>query len=290
MNRNPIMRLTLIILLIPVIGFAAPVGNIGDPLLWTPGPLQKESGLSLVTGFILDFQKNDLPEQLTRFPWTNPDTLPPEERHYPQWRWSNNSLKTYGVKIGVPYKDVAVIYTVLGMSEADVDFYFKDRTVSWDFMTGSSFTSGPDLFYGIGAGIVIQRGEYYKVPLTLGMDVSYRRYSVDEDKQAANGTAYKANLDEVQLAFCLSAEAGNFSPYVGFKVASITGHETYINRNFESSYYGEGYIHYNQNITWSKDIGYFIGVTTSMQGKMSLGIEVRGGDERAFGVNATKRF
>ena len=220
MNRTSCMLPGLIIIIIaltfalPPVGSAAPCGNIGDPMLWNPGPFQKQGGLSLITSLLYESQTNRLPEQITRFAWTDPDTQPLEERHYPQTRWSKNTLETLGVKLGVPFKDKAVFYAVAGKSDMSVDLHYEDWTVGRGFESDNSF-SGSDTFYGAGADVVIQRGIFHEIPLTLGMDISYRHYSVEEDRIAAEGLAYSAEFDEVQLAVSLSADMKRFSPYMG---------------------------------------------------------------------------
>lgn len=290
MNRTPYMLLIFFIIVLPVIGSAAPVGNIGDPVLWNPGPFQTEGGLSVITTLTYERQTNRLPSQITRFAWANPEGTPPEERHYPQTRWSKNTMDIFGVKLGIPFRDKVVVYGVIGSSDLTVNLHYEDWTVSRKFESNDTFESGPGVFFGIGTSLIIQRGEYQKIPLTLGMDMSYRRYSIEENRIGGEGLYYSSTLDEFQLAFCLSAEAENFSPYIGVKVASITGTEDYINKNYATNYFDEGYIHYNQDITWSKNLGYFMGVTTSIKGFVTVGIEFRGGDENAMGINATTRF
>lgn len=294
MNRSPNMLLIFsvfsFIVLLPALGLAASVGNIGDPMVWDPGPFQKEGGISIVTSLMYGEQTNRLSEQMTRFPWTNPTTQPLEERHYEQIRSSKNALSTMGVKIGVPYKDKALFYAVAGKSDAKVNFHYGDWTVLRGFETDNSFESDSDFFYGLGTSFVMQRGEVQKIPLTLGMDISYRRYSIEENRIASEGLSYSSDLDEIQMAVCLAAKLEKFSPYAGVKVASITGTEDYINKNFKTLYFEEGYIHYDQDITWSKNVGYFFGATTSIKGWVSLGIEFRGGDENAMELSATTKF
>jgi hypothetical protein len=284
------MLLIFIILMLPASGSAAPVGNIGDPMLWNPAPFQTEGGLSVITTFFYEDQTNKLPSQITRFAWSNPDVIPLEERHYSQTRISNNNLKTSGLKIGVPLKEMAMVYGIVGASDMTVKFQYEDWTVSRTFAVNNEFNSGPDVFFGIGSSLVMHRGEYRNIPLTMGMDVSYRHYTIEEDRMAGEGLAYSAAFDEIQFAFCLSADAKDFSPYFGLKVASITGSEDYTNDNHATKYFDEGYIHYTRDITWSKNLGYFMGVTTSIKGVVTVGLEFRGGDENAMGINATTRF
>lgn len=290
MNRTPYMLLVFFIVMLPFIGTAAPVGNIGDPMLWNPGPFQTEGGLSLITTLTCESQTNRLPEQMTRFPWTNPTSSTAEQRHYSQTRFSKNTLNTLGMKMGIPIKDTVEIYAVFGTSDSTINFHYTDWTVSRSYESIDTFESGPDIYYGLGSSIIMQRGEYQEIPLTFGMDISYRRYSIEEDRLKAEGLSYSSTLNEIQLAFCLSAKAELFSPYLGVKVASITGTEDYINQNVTTYYFKEEYIHYTQDITWSKNIGYYFGATTSIKGLVTVGLEFRGGDENAWGINATTRF
>ena len=296
MNRLPPMQILVLVFVLvtvalPFTGAAAPVGNLGDAMLWNPGPFRIEGGLAAVISLGVENQTNRLPSQMTRFAWINPNNVPAEERHYQQVRSSKNELTTMGAKIGIPYKDKALVYLVAGTSEASVDLHYEDWTVAFRaFETDSSFESDSDVFYGVGLGFIMHRGEYRKIPMTLGMDISYRRYSIEENRIATDGLSYASDLDEIQLAVCLSAQLKRFSPYAGVKISSITGTEDYVNQNEETSYFDEGYIHYTEDITWSKDVGYFFGVTTSIKGFLSVGLEFRGGDENAMGINATTRF
>ena len=294
MNRLP-RRLLIVfivswIFFLPVAGTAAPVGNVGDPMLWSPGPFRQEGGLALVVSATIEKQANRLPSQMTRFAWSNPDILPPEERHYQQSRSSKNTLTTMGAKIGVPYRDSALFYAVVGTSDATIDFHYEDWTISRVFFQDHSFESGPNAYFGLGTSFIMHQAEYRKTPVTLGMDISYRHYTIEENRLSSDGLYYASDLDEIQIALCLSAKLKRFQPYAGVKVASVTGTEDYVNKNYATSYFKEGYIHYTEDITWSKNLGYFIGVSSSIKGLLSLGLEVRGGDESAVGVSATTRF
>ena len=287
MNRTSHLLLICLILW-PVTVLAAPVGNIGQG----PSLFRDDPSILFVTSIIADSQKNTFLEQITRFPWTNPGITPPEERHYQQVRQSKTTINTLGAKIGLAYTDKGLFYALVGTSTATLDLYYEDWTVERGFSLNESFDSGPDLFYGLGASFIIQQGEYKKVPLTLGMDISYRRLTIEENRLTlpAEQTYYHSDLDEIQLAFCLSADLGNWSPYVGARVASLTGTEEYINRLEDSDYYSEGYIHYNEDITWFKNIGFVAGVTKPITDGLSVGLEVRLGDEQGLGLNATARF
>lgn len=268
--------------------FAAPVGNIGQgSSLFRDNP-----SILFATSIIADHQKNTFLKQITRFPWTNPGISPPEERHYQQIRQSKTTINTLGAKLGLSILDKGSVYALVGTSVSSIDLTYEDWTVERGFNLSESFDSGPELFYGLGASLILHRGEYKKIPLTFGMDVSYRRLTIEEDRlnKVAEQTFYHSDLDEIQLAFCLSADLKRWSPYVGAKVASITGTEEYINRLEDSDYYPEGYIHYNEDITWSKNIGFAAGVTTSITEGLSVGLEVRFGDEQGLGLNATARF
>lgn len=276
--------------MLPLSASAAPVGNLYDPALWDVRPFDHSSPLSLIVGVELDRQDNVLPAQIRRFPWTDP-TGAPEERHYPQTRSSRNILTTTGVKIGKPVSDLAQIYALVGSCESDVDFHYEDWTVSRSFSSDDSFRSGPDMYYGIGATFLMHTATYDNtIPWALAMDIKYRRFDIKDDKRTENGTSYACTLDEIQIAFALSARLSSFSPYAGVKVASITGEETYINENYNSAYFPQGHIHYEDKIIWFKNIGCHAGVTMDIFEWFSLGLEVRFGDEKGMGIQAMTRF
>lgn len=291
MNRTSAKILICLCLLLPGVSVAAPVGNIYDPARWDIRPFEHSSPLSLIVSLEVDRQDNSLPEQIRRFPWTNLNITPPEERHYSQTRSSRNILTTYGAKIGKPLNDIALVYALVGAFDTEIDFHYEDWTISRDFASDDTFTSGPSLYYGIGATFLMLKGQYENtVPYSLGMDINYRRFDFEDDRIASHGTSYSCVLDEIQLAFSLSARLPSFSPYAGVKVASITGKETYINRNHASPYFSKGYIDYDDDITWFKNIGYFFGMTVNIKELFSLGFEVRAGDEKGMGLTATTRF
>lgn len=270
--------------------FSGPVGNPHESALlarlWESLPTP-----SLITTAFYDEQVNYLPGQTRRFPWTNPSVSPPEERHYPQTRSSKNTLSVFGVKLGFPIKDKAVVYGIAGSGTADIDFHYEDWTVGRTFKADDSFASGLGTFYGIGATFIMHDGVYENnIPFRLSMDMSYRRYEMADNRLEDSGTAYECTLDEIQLAFILSAQMETFSPYAGVKVASITGHESYTNTNYNTDYYESGYIDYEDDITWSKDIGYFAGITKPITRCLSVNLEWRGGDEQGMGAQISARF
>lgn len=287
MNRT--CHLLLICLVVwPAVVFSAPVGNIGD----TTSLFRDEPTILFVTSFTADQQKNTFPEQITRFPWTNPIYTPPEERHYLQLRQSKTTMNTLGAKVGLAMVDKGAVYGLVGTTNTTLDLYYEDWTVERYFSLTETIESGPDLYYGLGITMVLHQGEYRTKPFTFGMDLSYRRLTIEDDRLdvASEQIYYYSVLDEIQLAFCLSLDLNRWSPYVGAKVASITGTEEYINRLEDSDYYDEGYIHYEEDITWFKNIGFVAGVTTFIFDGLSLGFEVRFGDEQGMGVSATTSF
>jgi hypothetical protein len=290
MTRRHHMLFVLFVILTPLSGMASPVGNIGDPLVWDYGPLQLKGGPPLVLSVFYDTQTNRLPEQVTRFIWADPTSVPLQDRHFQQTRSSRTELTVMGIKLGVPFGDRVLVYGLAGSLEASIDFHYGDWTVWRSFEIDAHFESDPDVFYGIGTSLILERFTYRDTLFTLGLDLSYRRYTIEQDRLAEAGLSYASTLDEIQLGFNLSADMNGFSPYLGVKVASITGTEDYIDRNGWTDYSGEGYIHYNQDIEWSKNVGYVMGVTTAIKGWFTLGLEARGGDENALGFNATTRF
>lgn len=290
MNYARYLIIAILVLLRPWSINAAPVGNIGDEALWTSGILSKGFKFPFITSIIIDRQTNDLPVQVNRFNWTDPSVSPLEERTYSQTRWSRYTLDSLGLKIGIPVNDMTCIYGIVGDCNTMIDLHYEDWTVSRVFKRNDSFSSENDFFYGIGATIIMQRIDYAKIPLTIGMDIKYRHFENSSDKLSSNLTAYSSTLDEVQIAVSLSAKLEYLSPYIGWKVANLTGHETYIDQNDFTSYFSEGYVHYSNAIVTSRNIGYCVGATKYISRLFSVGFEVRFGDERGLGINTTTRF
>jgi hypothetical protein len=277
------------IVILPFSAVAAPVGNIGDEAIWHFKLIQNTLELSPVTCLSFDVQTNHLPVQITRFPWTNPTILPAEQRHYPQTRWSKNTLTSVGTQIGVPIFKTAFVYALVGATNSKINFHYEDWTVSRTYSRDDEFSSGPDVYYGLGSTIIMQQF-LEPVPLIIGMDIKYKRFSLDDDNILSNKTSYSCTLNEIQLALNLSAKIDDWSPYCGVKVSSITGKESYIDQNNESYYFSEGYVHYQNDITWSKDLGFFVGITKYFGSIFSAGLEIRFGDEKGMGINASTRF
>jgi hypothetical protein len=271
--------------------YSAPVGNPADEALWAPGYLQSTSGLSATACISIDSQINKLPQQIRRVPWLDTNSGETNARYYSQIRESKNTLNAFGVQIGIPIHNNSTVYGLIGTCKSKIDFSFQDWTIDRTFLSSYSFKSGPDLYYGVGASIIIDQNEIIsEIPLTFAMDVKYRRFSLTDEKITVDSISYKCTLNEIQLAFVLSTKLDFFSPYFGFKVASMTGSETYIDKNYSTNYYPDGYIEYSDDITWSKNVGLFIGATKYFNDAFSVGIELRGGNERGTMVNATTRF
>lgn len=270
---------------------AAPVLNIGDPSVRSPGILGF-SGLPSVVATVSVFtQDNDLPIQKTRFNWTNPDSSTTETRAYNQNRSSANTMTLSGLRIGVPFDRSYFFYANLGASRSKINFHYEDWTVSRSFSRDDTFTSGPDPYYGIGFSAVMSSWNIAgKYPLSFGLDAQYTRFEFSDDRTAENNVAYSCRLEEVQLGFILSAVVNGYSPYIGVKADSLTGNEDYTDKNDTSPYYPEGYVHYSKDIGWFKGIGYSVGVSRYFLDRFSLGAEIRFGDEKGWGINSSTRF
>jgi hypothetical protein len=270
---------------------AAPVGNIGDRAIWNPGFFENGGPFSIIATLRANSQTNDLPVQKSRFNWANPNTTPAETRVYSQTRRSRNTLDNLGIQIGIPLNDSAYVYSLIGASQSRIVLHYTDWTVSRSFSRVDTFTSGPDVYYGVGAAFVMLRETYENhIPLTFGMTAQYLRYSLSDDQLETNNVSYSCSLSEIQLGLCLSTNIGPYSPYLGAKAASLTGKEDYVDKNDASAYFPEGYVHYTNDITWFKNIGYFIGVSRYFNDMVSVGLEIRFGDEEGLGLTATTRF
>lgn len=290
-----ILSLTLLLLLSAARAFSAPVGNIGDPAIWKDGIFTDAGTVSVFIAADYDRQDNTLDPQQRRIRWDDPRTMVEEERHYEQIRSSKSTMTCAGGRLGVVLTDFWTLYALSGVCDTELTFYHTDTTVDYGFETLSAFASNSDLYYGGGTTVLFHRGSVRDVPLTLGMDIKYRRFEFEDDRLAENGTFYSATLDEIQLAVMVSAQTGRFHPYAGARISSITGKERYINelkdnKDVDIAYYPGGRIDYRDDITWNKNLGFVAGASLHLLNTISLNVESRFGDEEAYGVSAAVKF
>lgn len=292
LKKTEIFVLTLSMLCLhAATAISAPVGNIGDPGLWEGG-LVREYGVShIFVALDFDQQKIHHPKQIGRQKWDDPRTAIEEDRHYEQIRASRYQLTCSGIKVGTTLSRGCLVYALSGVCNSDILFRYWDTTIKFGYSEATTFKSDTDFYYGIGTSAIFHEGTFGEdMPFKLGMDIKYRRFDIEVDNLEADGTFYSTTLDEIQLALVLSAETGRFSPYLGAKISSMTGKEHYINKNTKSSFFDERYINYQDDITWSENLGYVAGGTFFIKETFSLNIESRFGDEEGLGCSATIRF
>ncbi|VVS91735.1 hypothetical protein [Desulfoluna spongiiphila] len=290
-HTRTLLTATLLLFLHAASGRCAPVGNIGDPALWNDRLFKAPGSRTLFISAEYDSQDNSLDDQQRRVRWDDPRSSTEEVRHYEQIRASESTFTCMGTRIGAVLTDAWTLYALTGVCDTELTFIHTDTTVNFGFETSSDFESDSDLYYGIGTTVLLHKGTFRgTVPLTLGMDITYRRFDFEDDSLSENGTFYSATLDEIQLAIVLAADFGRVHPYAGARISSITGNEHYINKTIESYWYPQGYIDYEDDITWTKNVGFVVGASVQLPGAISLTVESRLGDEEALGVSATVAF
>ncbi|WP_236891795.1 hypothetical protein [Desulfoluna limicola] len=238
-----------------------------------------------------DKQRNTLPNQQRMPMWDDSSTSNEEVRHYEQYRRSDNELTCSNIKVGTVIKNLWSIYLLYGICDSTIDLTYYDKTVAWGFSVDSTFQSDGDPFYGVGLSFIMHEGNLWNtLPVKAGIDIKYRRFDFEVDTMDTNGTFYAATLDEIQMALLLSADTGFIQPYIGARISSTTGKEHYMNQNIPAPFYDKGYIDYEDDITWSKNMGYVIGAAYVVKEAVSINVELRFGDEEAMGCSASVRF
>ena len=286
----------LSLILFNSIAIAAPVGNTGSPALWDEGLLVKEGRFHFTAALDFDYQKNELPGQIRRFPWTDPGQVTPEQRHYEQIRMSSNSFLCSGIKLGATINESAMVYLLTGVMNTTVDMTYYDKTISYGYSTGSDFESDNEFYYGAGFSVIMHRGTWKKdTPVKVGMDLKYRKLEMEESNLGSAGEYYSSSLDELQMAFVISAETERFYPYFGLRISAMSGRERYINKNIPlilapARYYDTGYIDYRRDINWFKNTGYVTGMSFYVKDLWLFNVEIRRGDEEGFGLSSTIKF
>lgn len=280
-----------VLFLLGAMASAAPVGNIGAPLLWGEGFLVS-GGLYNVTASIdFDSQKNDLPDQQNRVIWATSTVANPEYRHYEQIRSSKNEYFTSGMTLGATIKQANMIYLMAGVVNSKIDLTYYDKTIDFGFTTKANFESDNDFYYGIGWSSIIHEGHFMEdTPVRFGLDTKYRKLEMEDDDLSDSGKFYSTSLDEFQFALVLSAEVGNIFPYLGCRISSITGSEHFIDKNIGGAYYENGYIDYHRDIKWFKNTGYLAGASYYIKELVIVNLELRSGSEEGIGFSTTVKF
>lgn len=290
-KTGTIVLFTLIFLVTATSVFCAPVGNIGDPGVWGEGLFFNKSKSSVFMAVEWDRQRNTLPNQQRMPRWDDPRTPLAEVRHYEQIRRSDNEFTCTTLKLGAVIGNSCSLYFLYGLCDSQIDLTLFDKTVDYGFYVNSSFQSDKDPFYGVGVSFVMHEGSLWdSIPIKTGIDIKYRRFDVEVDNLTENGTFYSTTLDEVQMALLISADAGWIHPYAGARISSTTGKEHYINQTISAPFYDTGTIDYEDDITWSKNMGYVVGAACAVTEGVSINVELRSGDEEAVGVSTSVRF
>jgi hypothetical protein len=267
--------------------FGAPVGNIADPSVLSTGKFSGERAYGFIAGIETDFVSN---------------------RSFVD---QDNKLKFnfYGVKAGAALKDNIFIYTVLGMGDMEdskrIPEWEPARSVANVRIDRVEIETDPNFVFGLGITALMYEHKIDEdVYLRIGLDVKYRRISLETDSAVIHlsnfdsgfkevySASYAINMDEYQGALAASLQYENFVPYIGFKVSDCNGDEKIALQDFESrnSEFGFGNIDYKGNFYTNGKIGYFIGLTYYISNTFSIGIEGRERDEEAFNITAQMRF
>jgi hypothetical protein len=290
-KTRTILSVTLMVLLFAASVFCAPVGHIGDPVVWGEGLIFDNWNSSVFMAVEWDRQRNTLPAQQRMPRWDDPRTVLNEVRHYEQIRTSDNELITSNIKLGAVIENVGTFYLLYGLCDSKINLTLSDKTVLNGFSMNNTFQSDGDPFYGVGFSFIMHEGSLWDtIPIKTGVDIKYRRFDFEVDNRDKNDTFYAATLDEIQMALVISADAGFIQPYVGARISSTTGKEHYMHQAVPAPYYDAGYIDYEDDITWSKNLGYVIGAAYAIKEVASINVELRFGDEEALGCSASVRF
>jgi len=265
----------------------APVGNIADPSILTTGKFSGERAYGFIAGIETEFVSN---------------------RSFAD---QDNKLKFnfYGVKAGAVLKDNIFIYTDLGIGEMEdnkrIPDWDPDRNVAYVRINRVEIETDPNFVFGFGITALmyeykIEEDVYFRI----GLDVKYRRISLETDSATITlynydagrtevySASYTMNMDEYQGALSVSYQYENFVPYIGFKISDCNGDEKVALKDFESrnSEFGFGNIDYSGNFYTHGKKGMFLGLTYYISNTFSIGIEGRERDEEAFNITAQMRF
>ncbi len=288
-----------VLFLLGAVASAAPVGNIGAPLLWGEGFLVRGGLFNVTVSIDFDRQKNVLPDQLYRPRWLNEANDEVDYRHFDQIRSSKNEYTTKGVSIGAAIKQHNLVYLMAGVVNSTIDLKYYDKTISYSFTTYSHFESDNDLYYGIGWSAIMHEGTIFKdTPVRFCMDTKYRKLEMEDNDLADKGKFYSTSLDEFQWGIVLSAQYENLFPYFGFRLSSLTGKEHFIDmtntdsdgEEYDAEFYENGYIEYSRDISWFKNTGYLAGVSYYFKELVIINAEYRSGSEEGVGFSATVKF
>ena len=279
------MRITVCFIMITIVfaagtAFGAPVGNIADPSVLSTGKFSGERAYGFIAGVETEFVSNR------------------------SFLDQENKLKFnfYGVKAGAALKDNLFIYTDLGIGEMEdskrIHNWEPVRSVVFVRIDRVEIETDPNFVFGLGVTALMYEHKIDEdVFFRIGLDVKYRRISLETDSAVIRlsnfdsglseikSASYAINMDEYQGALAASLQYENFVPYIGFKISDCNGDEKIAIKNFAA-----GSIDYSGNFYTNGKSGLFLGLTYYISNTFSIGIEGRERDEEAFNVTAQMRF
>ena len=282
--------------------FAAAVLPAGTCMASSPGnflaQFPKESdGIQSFMAMQAEQQINNFARQRERRPEIDRQG---EERHYSEIRSSENTFAFDGIKTGVAFGRVPLIYVLAGYGRADVDFSFTDELTEnkYSYSTQTRFEN--DGFPVFGGGIsammhdtsVLENSRF-----SVGADLQYRWLDFEAEEGAL---FYKSTLHEIQLAIAAGLEnlkwrpgggvTLGLSPYGGAKISHFFGDETFsdpANRDLQGN---PDPIHYEGDINPGNHISFFIGTNIDLTQSLFLGMETRFGDDDGYAVQLGYKF
>ncbi len=265
----------------------APVGNIADPVVMSTGKFSGERAYGFIAGIEAEFVSNrTFLEQENKF-----------------------KFNFYGIKAGAALKDNIFIYTDLGLGEMEdskkIYNWDPHRNVANVRIDRIEIETDPNFVFGLGITALMYEHKIDEdVYFRIGLDVKYRRISLETDSATVHisnfdsgfrevySAYYAMNMDEYQGALAVSYQYENFVPYIGYKISDCNGDEEIILKNFESRNieFGYGNIDYKGNFYTNGRRGLFLGLTYYISNTFSIGVEGRERDEEAFNIIAQMRF
>ncbi len=289
--------LFLVFFIFPRISFSAPAFSISDPGVWGETVLSYDTMISPVVSLLMQDQSYKFPEQIQRNLGVKTDDTNQEKRHYEKKRSSKLEYTSAEAMAGIKIWDRVLFYGLIGKADVSFKFKYSDNMLTAPGGTLSvNETFEPDESLIFGGGI---SGKMYDEPfndvidrIKLGCDARYRQISFRTDWTDQGTKFYKTYLNEYQLALMGGVSIGFFNPYIGFRVSNTIGREVYALRDAKLSTASDMLVstEYNDSISTQKNMGWVYGAGFSIFDKGSVNLEMRTGDENAYGLSASFKF
>lgn len=277
--------------------FSAPAFSISDPGIWGEGVLSYDSMISPVVSLLAQDQSYKFPEQIQRFVGVKPDDANLDKRHYEKKRSSCLDYTSLEAMAGVKFWDRILLYGLIGKADVSFKFKYSDNTLTapgGTLSVNESFEPDESLIFGGGiSGMMYDQSfKEFVERVKLGFDARYRQISFRTDWTEQGSKFYKTYLNEYQLALMGGVSIGFFNPYIGFRVSNTIGREVYALRNCKLSSTSDYLVstEYNDSISTQKNMGWIYGASISILDKGSVNLEMRTGDENAYGLSASFKF